>query len=359
MADRKARMTNRERVDALLRREKPDRVPVWPFAMGFPVVYTQTSIADAYNKPEVALAAQRKAAQDFDWLFIPQIGYAAFGGWEFGGEIKWPSGQFAQAPTVARHPVETEEDVWKLQLPDVKKAGIVPIQYEFCKLASKERLDNEPFNVMGYAGSCFTRAGNICGPDKLAKWILKKPQVAHRLLRLASDFILALADYWKESFGIEGVLPWGAEPTASNQLISAKQFETFAMPYIKEVNEKVLAMGYKHILYHVCGEQNANLPCWAQIPMGDPGLVTIGHEVTLETAAQYFPTHIIMGNLEPAKIQTRTPEQVYEATRQVVEIGKTLPGGFIFAPGCELPPRASPENIHAMMKAVDDFGWYD
>ncbi|MBW1804264.1 MAG: methyltransferase, partial [Deltaproteobacteria bacterium] len=53
------------------------------------------------------------------------------------------------------------------------------------------------------------------------------------------------------------------------------------------------------------------------------------------------------------------PEEVYEATRKVVEEGKNLPGGFIFAPGCELPPMASFENVRMMTKAVEDFGRYD
>ncbi len=115
---KKAAMTDRERVEAILRREKPDRVPIWPFAAGgFAAVYSKASIADAYNKPEVALAAQRKAAQDFGWVFLPWMGYASYGGWEFGGRIKWPSSDYNQAPTVSCFPVETEEDVWKLKKP--------------------------------------------------------------------------------------------------------------------------------------------------------------------------------------------------------------------------------------------------
>ena len=81
-------------------------------------------------------------------------------------------------------------------------------------------------------------------------------------------------------------------------------------------------------------------------------------EVELEKAASYLPKDIIIGNLEPAIIQTGTPDQVYEATRRVVEQGKKLPIGFIFAPGCELPPMVSLENVKAMNKAVEDYGWY-
>jgi len=67
----------------------------------------------------------------------------------------------------------------------------------------------------------------------------------------------------------------------------------------------------------------------------------------------------MIGNLEPAIIQTKTPDEVYEASRKVIEKGKKLPTGFIFSPGCEMPPKAPPENIMAMTRAVNDFGWYD
>jgi uroporphyrinogen-III decarboxylase len=114
-------MTVRVRIEAILRREKPDRVPIWPFSSaGFATVYAEASIAEAYNDPEVALATQRQAAKDFGWVFTPALGYAAFGGWEFGGEIEWPSGEFSQAATVRKYPVETPEDAMSLKLPDVK-----------------------------------------------------------------------------------------------------------------------------------------------------------------------------------------------------------------------------------------------
>ena len=178
-------------------------------------------------------------------------------------------------------------------------------------------------------------------------------------MRLATDYLIELARYYKELFGTERIAAFGGEPSASNDLISAQRFEEFVLPYQKETNEKYLEMGFQTRLMHICGEQNLNLPYWAQIPMGDPGIVTFGHEVDLETAAKYFPNDIIVGNLEPAIIQTGTPDEVYEATKAVIEKGKSLKTGYIFAPGCELPPMASVENIEAMNKAVEDHGWYE
>ena len=355
------KMSDRERVLTLLDRKKPDRVPIWPFAyQGFATVYTGTSIADAYNKPKVAYEAQKKTCQDFGWAFTPMMGYAAYGGWELGGEIKWPSGEFSQAPTVLKHPVETPDDVMNHKVPDVKTAGIVPLVKEFCDISSKELLDNEPFNVMAFGASMsFTLAGNIAGPDKLCKWILKKPEVAHRLLKLANEHILKLADYWKGLYGVENVLPLGGEPTSANQLISPKTFAEFAVPYISEINQKFIDMGYRTIYSHICGEHNANLPYWQKIPMGDPGIISIAQEVELGKAAEFFPNDIILGNVDPAILQTSTADEVYEATKKNVLDGMKLNQGYIFSPGCEMPPMAPVDNIKAMSQAVKDYGWYE
>jgi uroporphyrinogen decarboxylase len=356
---KKMMMTDRERIEALLKRQKPDRVPIWPFAYdGFAVVYAKASISDAYNNPEVSLAAQQKACKDFGWVFSPFFSYASFGAWEFGGKIKWPSGEFSQAPTIVRYPVETEDDARNLEMPDVKTAGFLPLKMDFAKRSAQERLDNEPFNVEAFGGGGFGLAANIAGVETFLRWIIKKPDVAHHLMRLAVDFKIALAQYWKDTFGTEGVIPKGAEPTASNQMISPKQFERFAFPYIKETQEKILAMGYRNTYMHICGEQNLNLPHWAKIPFGDPGIVSIGHEITIEVAGKYFPDQIILGSVDPIIIQTGAPEDVYNATRKNIEEGKKLPGGYIFSPGCQLPPRANPENVMAMTRAANDVGWY-
>ena len=359
MVEKQKSMTNRERVEALLRGEKPDRVPIWPFAQGFSGIYSGISIAEVYNNPKLSLETQRKTSRDFDWLSMPLVCYALMGGWEFGGEIKWPSGEFSQAPTITTPIVSTPEEALELTLPDIRKAGIVPYIIEFAKMALEGRDDNEPFRLTLQLEGTFNTAANIAGTAKLTKWILKKPEAAHHLLRLATDFLVGLAEFYKEEFGTESIAFFGGEPSSSNQVISPKHFENFAFPYIKETHERILALGFDTFLTHICGEQNLNLSLWSKVPMGNPGLVTFGHEVDLDKAAEFFPSDIILGNLEPAIIQTGTPEEVYEAAKKVVLQGKNLPNGFIFAPGCELPPKAPVENVKAMSQAVADHGWYE
>jgi len=353
-------MTERERVEALLKRQKPDRVPILPFAsaIGFSGLYNKLSIAEAYNSPEKTLAAQRKTARDFGWAIIPFFSYASFGGWEFGGDIKWPSSEFSQAPMITRRPLETADDVWKLKKPDLTTAGIIPLQIKFYQLSFKDDLDNEPFNIIAFVGGPVTLAANLCGIDNLGKWSIKNKEVVHHLLRITTEHSIELASYLKSLFGTDRVLPFCGEATTDNRIISPKFFEQFALPYNKELQEAMLSMGFRHLFCHICGEQNANLPYWAKIPMGDPGIISIGHEIPLSKAAQYFPSDIIMGNLEPAIIQAKTAEEVYKATRTVVEEGMKITGGYIFSPGCDVPPLSPVDNMKAMTKAVNDYGWY-
>jgi uroporphyrinogen decarboxylase len=155
------------------------------------------------------------------------------------------------------------------------------------------------------------------------------------------------------------MIPLTAAATESNNIISPKLFREFSLPYQKEVHEKILELGVKHIHVHVCADQNLNLPYWAEIPIGDPGILSFGHEVDLDSASGYFPNDIIVGNVEPAVIHSGKPEKIYELSRMCIEKGKRHPGGFALSPGCELPPLSPPYNVWTMRKAINDFGWYE
>ena len=355
---KKATMTNKERVEALLRRERPDRVPFSPGGGDFAMIYSGFALSDAFTcAPKVVYEAEKKACHDFDWVFIPNFRARRNRG-QFGGEVKVPTNKYAWSPTVSKYAAETPEEVMALKAPDVR--GLYsPEEIAFKKQAWQDGDENKPFKVSVGAISVMNIAAGIAGYDYLCKWMIQRPEVAHRLIRLAADYQIAVAQYAKEVFGVERVLINGANAAASNQLISPKHFEQFALPYLKEVHEKILAMGFKHLRTHPCGEQNLNLPYWQQMPLGDPGIVHVGNEIDLETVAKYFPNDIIEGNLDTTIMQIGTPDEVYDASRKVIEQGKSLANGFILRQACTFPPRATVENISAITRALNDFGWYD
>lgn len=354
---RQDEMTSAERLDALLKGKPIDHVPFLLFGgSGFCARNVGYPLATMYDDPERSFQARLWTMEQYGFQIEPYIDYAAYGAWEFGGETKLPSSEWEQAPKIVRFPVESEEDAWNLELPDVKEAGMVPKMTQFSKILEKNGL-----TIQARCGSVFTNAGNICGVERLCRWMIKKPEVAHHLLRLSADHCLAVVQYWVDTFGAEKISAREGMPTESSQVISPKQFEEFVLPYEKELHEKVLALGIERFSHcHICGDHNLNLPYLAQIPMGEVGLVSFGHQVDLTTAIKYFgDSCIIAGNVNTSVIQTGTPQQVYELCQQCLEKGKQAPRGYMLMADCDMPAKAPPYNVYIMRKAVDDFGWYE
>jgi uroporphyrinogen decarboxylase len=226
---------------------------------------------------------------------------------------------------------------------------------EFSRLQAEAGV---PISVV--LGGNFTVAGNICSVEKLCRWMLKKPEIAHVIIKMATDHIIDIVRYWVETFGAEQVIPQFWEPLASNLIISPKQFKTFVLPPLVEASQKILDMGVKHILFHICGEQNSNLPFWAQVPMGTPGLCSFGEETDISQAIEFLgDKSIIIGNIDPRILLTGSPDEIYNLCRDAIFKGKKAPRGFMLSSGCEVSPETPGYHVYMMQKAVQDFGVYD
>ena len=167
---------------------------------------------------------------------------------------------------------------------------------------------------------------------------------------------MAVVRLFAATFPPEDMLTYLAAPTASNQMLSPRFFETFVLPYQKKLHEKILQAGIRHIYCHICGEQNKNLPLWRKIPMGNPGIVSFGHEVAIETAVKFFGRDcIIAGNIEPAIIHLGQPDEVHRLGMAALAQGSQSPRGYILMPGCGIPPNVPTENLLMLKKAASDF----
>jgi uroporphyrinogen decarboxylase len=352
---RQETMTSGERMGAILMRQRPDRVPFMPFIFGYCARNVGYPIAAVYNDPEKSFWAQMWTAEMFGYDGGAMFGYASLGGWEFGGDIKMPKSEWEQAPVVARFPAQTPEAVEALEIPEVETAGFYPMAIEFAKIQQRFGMP-----IMVAAPSPFTTAGNIAEVDVLCRWMMKQPEVAHKLLRKVNVFGKKVVDYFTERFAGSPMMAFTAEPTGANQIISPKQFEEFVLPYYQEIHNYILNSGIRNIFCHICGEQNLNLKYWAQIEYGDPGILSFGHEVDLTRAVEVFgDKHAIAGNIEPQVIQNRPHQEVYELCRIAIEKAKMAPSGYLLMAGCEVPVQAPPYNIFVMKKAVMEHGFYD
>ena len=351
---RREQMTSSERLKALIEGKPVDRVPFLSFSLGFCARNTGYPVSVIYNDPEKSILAQMHTREQYGYDSDPFYGYASYGGWEFGGEIKLPEREYEQAPSHGRFAVVKEQDIVKLELPDVKRAGMLPMAMEFSKQQVKRG-----FSPSVVIGGPFTITGNICVVETLCRWLIKKPELVHQILRLATDHVVEVARHWIDTFGKYKVRIQIWEPLATNQIISPKQFEKFVLPYQVELHAKILEMGIGSILCHICGEQKANLPFWVQVPMGDSGIISIGKEIDISTAIECFgKSCVVAGNIDPSLIQTGTPREIFECCRQAIEKGKHAERGYALMQGCEVPIDTPPFNFYTMKKAIDEYGWY-
>ncbi|HJX37458.1 MAG TPA: uroporphyrinogen decarboxylase family protein [Anaerolineae bacterium] len=351
---RQETMSSAERLGAVMMGQRPDRIPILPFAGGFCAKVIGIPIARIYDDPEKSFWAQIWTQELIGYDGGPMFGYASFGAWEFGGEIKMPSSEWEQAPIITKHPARTPEEVDALEIPDVETAGFYPMALEFARIQQQFGM---PIQVMPIGG--FTPAGNIAGLDKMCRWMVKQPEVAHKLLRKTVVFAKKVVDYYLDTFSPYPMSVMSGEASAANQIISPRQFEEFAFPYIKEMHEYYLERGLTSIFAHICGEQNLNLPHWRKLPWGPAPILSFGHEVDLTKAMEVFPDAVVAGNVEPRVIQEGTWQEVYELAKTCIERAKYHPRGYMLMAGCDVPPQAPVFNIYALKKAVMDFGFYD
>lgn len=353
-------MTPAERMAAVRDpRRRPDRVPFVPRVYGYPMALSGWAVADAYRDADRSFHGRLRARESigYDDAFA-LYAYASMGAWELGGEVKMPRGEYATAPSITRHPVESEDDLDRLRVPeDVLSAGSVPIMLRFARLQQAHGLP-----VSLDLGTPFTDAANVVEPSLFLKWLVKRPALAHRCLRVMTDFFLALAAEWVRLFPGCVVVGFDGTPGEANTMISEAHFRDYALPYMREVHEKALHLGVSYFHTHLCGEQAANLPFFADVPFGlpgSPGLVSVGHETPLARALEVVGSEaVVMGNVDPQEIRFATAERVFHLAREAVLEGKDAPVGYVLMSGCEVPVDTPVENLEAMLRAVREHGWY-
>lgn len=347
-------MTSAERMGALMRGERPDRVPVIPLLGGHAALACGLPLARMFEDAETSFRCQMLCAEMYGHDGAPSYAYASAGGWEFGGDIEFPVKKYSGALIVSRTPIQNEEDVHNLQVPDdITKAGALPIA-----LGVARRQYEAGMSVGMQVGSPFTWAGSVIGEERMMVWLIRRPGLVHEVLDKVSAFLIKVAEHYVAEFGAERLSAFHGTATETNKLISPKQFEAFVLPYLQRINSRIIELGVRSFFLHICGEQNKNLKYYQQVPMTRQTIISVGREVALTTAMEMFPEQIIAGNVDPTLIQEGKAEEVLAQARECIETAKHHKGGFILMPGCEIPPQAPPVNVFQLVKAARQYGRY-
>lgn len=193
----------------------------------------------------------------------------------------------------------------------------------------------------------YTLAGQIYGVEDFMRSVYKKKDQVHKTL----DFATRLLKAFYQPLAEEGLIPIMsiADPTASGDLISARVFRTFSLPYLQELIE----WGHEYDVMtwlHICGDTTDKLDDIAETRAD---CFSLDYKVDIATARERLAgTMCIAGNIDPVSVLDQgTPEDVRRAGQQCLDAAMAG-GGFILTSGCDLPPTVPQENVQAML----DFG---
>lgn len=344
-------MTSLERIQAVMRGEVPDYLPVLPQSFMFAMADGGYSIGEVNRKPAVMakchLECREKYGYDGCIVDVDDSTLAE----ACGAKVDYRDDSVAV--------VKESEPVLKdlrqiddLKMPDPKKDGRLP---EWLETTSRiaEKIGKEAM-VMGRADQ---------GPFSLLCLLRGTQEFMIDLFEEDEDVILHALEWTTKvhaSFA-KAQLEAGATITsmgdayASPNLISPDLYRQFALPYEKEVVKEVQT-GDNLYSIHICGNTSRIIG-----DMGSTGakVLEVDSMMDMKTARELVPAGTtMMGNIDPNGIlYMGSTDQVEEAVKNLIE--STAGKGLIVSSGCAIGANVPPENMKALVDAARKYGSYE
>jgi len=381
---------------AAMRNEKPDCIPIRPFAAEFAAKYAGYTCQEVTHDFEKAFAAARKCAADFDWdatvgnmVYVwtgltEAIGLKYYGvpgitvSPDTGFQYIEPSEQDAHMQAdeydqLIDDPVGFLFNVW---LPRVSKyvsptgaptsyrnnlsflkGGMAMLTYFFGFGTQNALLRSESGTVSAIAG-IFKAPFDIIAdklrgylglvtdlverPDKvLAACEALMPHLLHVALSGADPAKEVPIGFWMH----RGCVPF----------ISNEQFKRFYWPTLKPIIEEIWRRGHQ-VLFYAEGDWNAHLGAFAELP--DRSIVYhVDRADIFEAHRALGHKFCLSGGIPNYLLAYGTPDEVRACCKKVID-GVAGNGGYIMDASAIIQNDAKVENVRAMTDFTRDYGVY-
>lgn len=340
-------MTSREIILKAFEGGKPDRVPVTLFGGGmwsikdFGSTFKDLSLDDQ-KMSDMLVSMSGKLLCD---IVYAGSGYNNFHASAFGGGIKFRE---MGAPDLEESFVSSEEDLQKLDLGKLGESEVIKTVIAALK-DTKSKIGNE-YVVTMTAWGPYTLGARMVGEEAMMKATFKKPDFVHKVADFATDLLIRLYEPVVTDGTLEVISL--ADPTASGDLISKKQFETFALPYLKKFTDWAKSRN-AHTLVHICGNTTDRLDLF---PQSGASCISLDHKTDIAKAKDTLHGKMCFaGNIDPVNVMLQGSVQDVEAAcTRVIETAGTE-GGFVLMPGCDIPPTVPYENIQKFIQIARDW----
>lgn len=349
------KMTSKERMERFYRGQTIDRVPFFSCATMYSGRMMGLTSQEFYYDIEKSFHAQKWVLEMHGCDGSPCYDLPNGEVLDLGGILTVSEKGSVELPRV-QFPITSLDEADKYELPDIREGIFLQKRIEFTRYANAQGVPGASIT----AGSPFTMVGSMVDTAHLMRWMRKEPEIVHKLIRQAETYLLEAADIMIEEFGVENCSVSSNYPFENNDLISAKTFETFSLPYILDIHEKLRAKGLKSFGIHLCGNQNKNLEHFRELHLADGSFISSDEKNSLKKVSDVLGhQHIYGGNISTNLLVCGTPEEVYRQSERVIREMKYNEGGFALMPSCDLPINTKSVNLYAMLKACRDFGWWN
>ena len=214
---------------------------------------------------------------------------------------------------------------------------------EVKKLVGDEKM------ILTYICGPMTAANALVGAKLLIKTIAKKkPELAH-LMDFSTRCIAILSQLYYEA-GADYIV--ACDPVASGDMISLDMYKDVAVPGFENY-KKNMSSDVKFFT-HICG--NAGDRNEAVQALGAKAFSVDWMVDMADMLKRADHKMCMMGNLSPAdQMLQGTPESVYAESTRLLNLAYENGGGLLLSSGCDLPAGSPIANVHAMVRAAEDF----
>lgn len=326
---------------------KTDRLPVTLFGAGMWSIKGWGTSFEALARDAdtmTAVLVDMSAKLQCDAVYAGS-GYNNFHISALGGKIKFRE---MGAPDLENHFVNTEDDLAKLDLRELDKDETINTVKKALR-QTKAKI-GDTYAVTMTAWGPFTLGARLVGEETMMKATFKKPAFVEKVVNFATDVLIHLYEPLVADKTLELISL--ADPTASGDLISKKQFEKFAVPYLKKFTDWAKSKGV-HTLVHICGNTTDRLDLF---PPTGASCISLDHKTDMVKAKEALHGKMCFGgNVDPVKIMLNgSVQDVENACKDVIKAAGT-DGGFVLMPGCDIPPTIPYANIQKFIQVAHEW----
>jgi len=243
----------------------------------------------------------------------------------------------------------THEDIANVPDPDPSTQGRMPLMQDVVRRV-KAAIGDDVFIVACFDQSPFSLACAMAGICHLMEQVILDPDFVKALVAKCTDYVIAYAQALADS-GAD-MLSTGDSPSG---LLGPEYYEQHALPAQQKVFNHLRESTNCKLSLHVCGDSTEVIPFMVK---SGAHVVEIDGIVDIDHACSMVPDDIaIWGNIDPAgTLFSGSVGDVEVETKalltKVDAIGKKR---FIYSSGCTLAPATPPENVHALIKTVNEW----